>query len=165
MIRDPARFGSDRPYPMGSKRYAREFEEVKAVGALAIDRGLRTSETARMFAMMYTTGADTLISVWNDKAKWLFWRPITAIREADRDGNDATEKDTGWLPLINTPPYPDQPPGLSSISAAMAESLERVFGHRVRFGATSFSSGATRSYRSFGDAVANHALERYFERD
>lgn len=223
VIHDPAHFGSDGPYPMGSKRYAREFEEVKSVGALnsttrtadqtdqarfwaegpqpwtrvarqlAIDRGLRSSETARMFAMMYTTGADTLISVWTDKAKWLFWRPITAIREADRDGNDATQPDTAWLPLINNPGYPEQPSGLSSISAAMGETLERVFGHRVRFSATSLTSGTTRSYRSFDDAVdevvdarvysgihfrkadedgaeigehvAGHALERHFERD
>jgi hypothetical protein len=57
-----------------------------------------------MFAMLYMTGADALISVWNDKAKWLFWRPITAVREAAGDGNPDTVGDTGWLPLLNTPP-------------------------------------------------------------
>ena len=160
---------------------------------LAIDRGLRTIETARMFAMLYTTGADALISVWSDKARWLFWRPITAIREAGADGNPDTAADATWLPLINTPPYPDQPSGLSAVSAAMAASLEAVFGHRTRFSVTSLSSNTTRSYRGFAQAVdevvdarvysgihfrradedgaelgqdvARDGLKRYFERD
>ena len=106
-----------------------------------------------MFAMLYMTGADALISTWNGKARWLFWRPITAIREAASDGNPDTAADAGWLPLITTPPYPDQPSGLSAVSAAMAESLTAVFGHRVRFSVTSLSSNTTRSYRSFSDAV------------
>jgi hypothetical protein len=223
LIKDPARYASDGPASLTSKRYTREFNEVKAIGAmnsatrtadqtdqarfwaegpqpwtrvarqLAIDRGLRSGETARMFAMMYMTGADTLISVWGDKARWLFWRPITAIREAESDPNPDTAADTGWLPLINTPAYPEQPSGLSSVSAAMATSLEAVFGHRVRFSATSLNSNTTRSYRSFshavdevvdarvysgihfrkadedgaeiGEEVADDALERYFERD
>jgi hypothetical protein len=183
LIRDPARYGSDGPLPLTSRRYAREFDEVKAIGsltstartadqtdqarfwaegpqpwtraarALAIDRGLRSSETARMFAMLYTTGADALISTWADKARWLFWRPITAIREAAADGNPDTAADAAWLPLINTPGYPDQPSGLSAVSAAMAESLEEVFGRRVRFSMTSTSSNTTRSYRSFAQAT------------
>ena len=181
LIQDPAR--GRAPYPLTSKRYAREFDEVKSVGALnsatrsadqtdqarfwaeglqpwtrvarqlAIDRGQRSIESARMFAMQYMTGADALISVWNGKAHYLSWRPITAIREAGRDQNPATDADTGWLPLINTPPYPDQPSGLSAVSAAMGEALEEVFGHRVRFSVTSVSSNTTRSYRSFDEAV------------
>ena len=183
LIRDPARYGTDGPAPLTSKRYAREFDEVKSVGSLtsttrtadqtdqarfwaegpqpwtraarqlALDRGLRSSETARMFAMMYMTGADTLISVWGDKARWLCWRPLTAIREAASDGNPDTTADPAWLPLINTPGYPEQPSGLSSVSAAMATSLEAVFGHRVRFSVNSLTSNTTRSYRSFSHAV------------
>ena len=223
VIRDPAHYGTDGPYPLASRRYAREFDEVKAVGSLgstvrtadqtdqarfwaegpqpwtrvarqlAAERGLRSVEAARMFAMLYMTGADALISVWSDKARWLSWRPITAIREAASDGNPDTEADATWLPLINTPGYPEQPSGLSAVSSAMAESLEAVFGHRVRFSVTSLSSNTTRSYRGFspavdevvdarvysgihfrkadedgvkiGEDVARDALERYFERD
>jgi hypothetical protein len=223
LINNPARYLSPGPYALTSKKYAREFDEVKSVGSLssttrtadqteqarfwmegplpwtraarqlAIDHRLRSIETARMFAMMYTTGADTLISVWGAKAHWLFWRPITAIREAGDDDNPATEADAGWLPLINTPAYPEQPSGLASVSAAMAESLEEVFGHRVRFSSSSVSSNTTRSYRSFDEAVdevidarvysgihfrkadedgaavgrdvARDSLRRYFERD
>ena len=183
LIRDPARYTDAAPLPLTSKAYAREFDEVKAIGSLhsttrtadqtdqarfwaegpqpwtraarqlATDRRLGASESARMFAMLYMTGADAAIATWTAKATWLFWRPITAIREAAADGNPDTAADTAWLPLINTPGYPDQPSGLSALSAAMAESLERVFGRRVRFSVSSLSSNTTRSYRSFADAV------------
>ncbi len=49
---------------------------------LAARFGLSVVDSARMYAMEYLTGADALIAVWDDKARWLFWRPITAIREA-----------------------------------------------------------------------------------
>ena len=183
LIRDPQRYASDGPYPLASRAYARDFNEVKAIGSLtsstrtadqtdqarfwaegpqpwtraarqlATDRRLSSTDTARMFAMLYTTAADAAIATWTDKARWLFWRPITAIREAASDGNPDTAAEATWVPLINTPAYPDQPSGLSSLSAAMAESLEKVFGHRVRFSVTSLNSNTTRSYRSFSDAV------------
>ena len=89
--------------------------------------------------MLYMTGADTADQHLERQGRWLFWRPITAIREAGADGNADTEPDAAWLPLINTPPYPDHPSGLSAVSAAMAESMERVFGHRVRFSVNSAS--------------------------
>jgi hypothetical protein len=183
LIRDPADYAGDRPDPLRSRRYARDFQEVKAIGSLtsstrtadqtdqarfwaegpqpwtrvarqlATQRGLPAVEAARMFAMLYTTGADALISTWNGKARWLFWRPITAIREAAIDLNPDTAPDPGWLPLISTPPYPDQPSGLSAVSAAMATSLTAVFGHHVRFSVTSISSNTTRAYCSFDHAV------------
>ena len=183
LVRDVGRYRSHAPDPLSSRHYARELNEVRTVGALdsatrtadqtdqarfwaegpqpwtrfarqlSASHGLRTIENARMFAMLYTAGADTLIAVWHSKAHWLFWRPVTAIREADRDGNPGTTADPAWLPLINTPPYPDQPSGLAAVSAAMAEALEEVFGRRERFSTTSVSSGTTRSYRSFDEAV------------
>jgi hypothetical protein len=183
LIEDPKRYGTRGADALTSRRYTRDFNEIKAIGsldsttrtadqtdqakfwqegpqpwtraarALAIERELSSVQTARMFAMLYMAGADSLIATWNDKAKWLFWRPITAIREADRDGNPDTAADTSWTPLIPTPPYPDQPSGLSAVSAAMAEALEEVFGRHVRFSVASISSNTTRSYRSFEQAV------------
>jgi hypothetical protein len=100
--------------------------------------GLSIADNARMFAMQYLTGADALIGVWDDKAAWLFWRPITAIQEADSDGNPATAGDRGWLPLIDTPPYPDHSSGLSGVTSAMAETFEDFFGtDRISFTAVS----------------------------
>ena len=62
---------------------------------IAAQEGLSNADSARLFAMVYLTAADALITVWDDKEYWSFWRPITAIREADTDGNDATDPDAG----------------------------------------------------------------------
>ena len=168
LINSPSQFRSRGPYDLDSRRYAREFEEVKLLGSktstarsadqthaaefwaegtmimtrvarvLSADFGLSIAENARMFAMQYLTGADALIGVWDDKAAWLFWRPITAIREAAADGNPATGADADWLPLIDTPPYPDHSSGLSGVTSAMAETFEDFFGtDRIRFTAVS----------------------------
>jgi hypothetical protein len=182
--KDPEHFRSHGPYDLGSRRYAREFEEVKLLGSqtstarsadqtdgarfwaegpMIITRltrdlsgrfGLSITDSARMYAMEYLTGADTLIAVWDDKARWLFWRPITAIREAAADGNPATEADPGWLPLINNPPYPEHPSGLTGVTRAMFESLEDFFRtDRIAFTATSLNSGTTRSFARFSQAA------------
>jgi hypothetical protein len=78
-------------------------------------------DSARFFAMENLAAADALIGCWNDKYYWQFWRPITAIREADTDGNPATQADPTWLPLFDpttpvcnppplfTPPFPITP--------------------------------------------------------
>ena len=184
LITDPGRFGSGGPNALTSRRYAREFDEVKRVGALtsesrSIDqtdaarfwaegpaiwtratrqlagaRGLSVADSARLFARLYLTGSDAAISCWQDKARWLFWRPVTAIHEADRDGNPATAADPGWVPLINTPPYPDQPSGLACISSAMAGALGGFFGtDRIAFSERSRNSNTTRGFAGFSDAV------------
>ena len=109
--------------------------------------------------MQYLTGADALIAVWDDKRRWAFWRPLTAIHEAGNDGNPATQADTGWMSLINTPPYPDHPSGLSGVIRAMSESLEDFFGtDRISFSATSVPTTPpitpiTRSFGSFSQAA------------
>jgi hypothetical protein len=185
MIPAQSHFGSDGPSDLGSRRYAREFDEVKRLGSatsgertadqtdaarfwaegpMIITRAVRelsarfclkTADNARLFAMLYLTGADSLISVWYDKARWLFWRPITAIQEADDDGNPATEADPGWLPLINNPPYPEHPSGLVGVVTAMGETLEDFFGtDRIAFSATSMNPPmSTRSFGSFSQAI------------
>src|SRR6266496_2426603 len=68
---------------------------------LAANRGLNIVDNARLFAMTNLAAADSQIGCWNDKYYWQFWRPITAIREADTDGNPATEADPTWLPLFD----------------------------------------------------------------
>jgi hypothetical protein len=184
LIKNSSQFGGPAPDKPTSRSYAKEFDEVKAIGA--IDSPTRTADqtaaarfwgvpnaiatwsslyrniaeqqrgsladNARLFAMLYLAGADTGITVWADKAKYSFWRPITAIREAANDGNGQTIADPNWLPLINTPPYPDQPSGLASLAAASARTLQRFFGtDNVAFGAT--NAAGTRNYTSFSQAV------------
>jgi hypothetical protein len=120
---------------------------------IADERGRSLADNARLFAMLYLAGADAAITVWVDKAKFSFWRPITAIREADNDGNPRTASDSRWLPLVATPPYPDQPSGLSSLSGASVRTLQAFFGtDDVTFGATN-AVGIARNYTTFSQAV------------
>jgi len=182
MIRAAYDFRSDGPNPLWSREYAREFAEVKELGSLTSETRtedqtlmarfwaegpaiwsrivqdlsvrfeLEIADNARLFAMLYLTGADTLIAIWDDKAAWSFWRPITAIQEAGRDGNRATEPDRDWLPLINNPPYPDHPSGLTGVISAMAETSRDFFGtDTLSYKAT--SSMIERSFTSFSQAT------------
>ncbi|MFB8829781.1 Ig-like domain-containing protein [Azotobacter sp. CWF10] len=79
--------------------------------------------SARTFAMLNIALADTSIAAWDTKYTYGGWRPITAIRQADLDGNDATAADSNWSPLLNTPNHPDYVSGHSSFSGAAAEVL------------------------------------------
>jgi hypothetical protein len=125
-------------------------------------RQLDLADTARLFAMLDLTAADSAINCWNDKYHYSFWRPITAIREADTDGNPATEADPNWQPLfvptldptiagvgpaLITPPYPDHPSGLICISSSSLHALRSFFGtDKMRFYITSSRFPGERRY-------------------
>src|SRR4029453_10113909 len=79
--------------------------------------GLDAYDSALLLAQLNLSGADALISCWNDKYYLDFWRPWQAIHEADRDGNAATEPDLSWTALL-TAPYPDHPSGHLSVDGA-----------------------------------------------
>src|SRR5262249_11583187 len=68
--------------------------------AIEAQQGLTESDEARLFGMLNLSGADSLIGCWDSKAYWSFWRPITAIRHADEDGNPNTTADPNWLPFV-----------------------------------------------------------------
>jgi hypothetical protein len=121
---------------------------------LADTQDLDIAEAARMFAMANLAGADGAIACWNDKYYWNFWRPITAIHEADRDGNPATVADANWTPLFATPPFPEHPSGHTCISGAVVKTLRHFFGtDKVSFSTFSTFSNSTRSFDRFSDAI------------
>jgi PAP2 superfamily protein len=121
---------------------------------LIVGQGLGIVDAARLLAMTNLAGADALISCWNDKYFWNFWRPITAIREADTDGNPATIADPTWAPLIATPPFPAHPSGHSCVSSAIVNTLQAFFGtDKVAFSAFSNNSHSTRSFTHFSGAL------------
>jgi hypothetical protein len=120
---------------------------------LSAQQGLSIAENARLFAMLYMTATDALISVWDDKAFWNFWRPITAIREADTDGNPATEPDPGWLPLIANPPYPEHPSGHTGLSGSIVATLQDFFGTDRMAWSDTNNAGLTRSFTRFSHAI------------
>jgi hypothetical protein len=133
---------------------------------LATSQNLDIVKSARLFAMENLAAADALIGCWNDKYYWQFWRPITAIREADTDGNPAAEADPTWLPLFDpsipvcnppllfTPPFPDHPSGHCSATSAFVNTLQNFFGtDKISFSAFSNKSCTTRSFERFSDAL------------
>jgi len=133
---------------------------------LAASQGLDIVENARLFAMENLAAADAQIGCWNDKYYWQFWRPITAIREADTDGNPATQADPTWLPLFDpttpvcnppllfTPPFPDHPSGHACATSAFVHTLQNFFGtDRIGFSAFSNKSCTTRSFDRFSHVL------------
>jgi hypothetical protein len=93
---------------------------------LASRRQLNISDSARMFAAVDLSLADTIFAVWDAKYLYGKWRPITAIRMADTDGNPDTAAVPDWTPLIPTPNYPDYVSGLSGVTGALSQSLARL---------------------------------------
>ena len=133
---------------------------------LAASQNLNIADSARLFAMETLAAADASIGCWNDKYYWQFWRPITAVREADTDGNPATEADPTWLPLFDpatpvcnlpllvTPPFPDHPSGHACVTGAFVHTLQNFFGtDKIGFSAFSNKSCTTRSFDRFSDAL------------
>ena len=84
-------------------------------------------DSARMFALANLAAADAVIACWSTKYEFSFWRPITAITQADQDGNPDTQADPNWRPLINTPNFPEYVSGHTTSSSAVVETLESLF--------------------------------------
>lgn len=127
------------PPPLSSARWAKDYDEVKRLGGqVSKDRtphqtlmaryrivpdiapALRSAadapgrsqvQNARLFARVYMTIDDGGVAMADAKMHYNSWRPITAIRNGDQDGNDATERDAEWEPLLPTPNFPEHPCG------------------------------------------------------
>jgi hypothetical protein len=118
-----------------------------ALRELATRRALNISDSARLFAAVETSLADGAGSAWHWKLLYAWWRPITAIREADTDGNPDTTGVPTWEPLLVTPPYPDWPSGLCTAIGVMSTSLSRLNGDgMVDLTITSPAAMVTRHY-------------------
>lgn len=95
---------------------------------LAAEHGFDVVNAARALAMGNLVGSDALIECWVAKYQYSFWRPYTAIRNADIDGNPATDPDPTWLPLVNTPNHPEYPSAHGCLTGAEAEVFSAVLG-------------------------------------
>jgi hypothetical protein len=110
----------------------------KGLRDIAVARGLSTTQQALLFVKTSMGSADGLIGCFANKARWLNWRPQTAIREAANDGNPATSPDPNWLSLFATPGYPDNPSGYNCYTAGLWYSARLFFGtDRISFQLTS----------------------------
>ena len=157
-LKSSSQYRAAPPHKLSSKRYAVDYNEVKALGALqnssrtaeqtdlayfyadngfvqwnravraiAAERINNLGDSARLFALLNIAIADAIITAWDSKYFYVFWRPITAIQEGDNDGNSRTQGDPTWQPLINTPNYPEHTSGANNISGAATRILDLFF--------------------------------------
>jgi hypothetical protein len=150
------------PPALDSETWVRDFNEVKRVGGksksdrtahetlmaryritpnmmpayrMAADLpGRAPVENARMFAMVGMIDDDARVAIGDAKLHYNFWRPITAIRNAELDGSAATAPDNGWEPLIATPNHPEYPCGHCIFAAGEAEVMKAEVGNAPAWG-------------------------------
>jgi hypothetical protein len=184
-----SQFRPDAPFALTSEDWARDYNEVKALGsavsssrtadqtdiarfwsdnpplqwnrawrALSMTKGLGLADNARYFAMLTSASADALIACWEAKYYYNFWRPVTAIRAGDTDGNPETAPDPDWIGLVVAPPHPEYPAAHGCFSGASTETLTFFFGaDDVDFSIDSAAPGVVnrvRTYSRFSDALA-----------
>jgi hypothetical protein len=185
-LKSAHQFRVKAPPRLNSGRYAKEYNEVKAVGArvnssrtpeqtqlayfyagnnfVLWNRVLRDvaaahthtiGDNARLLALGTLAIADSLITSWESKIHYVYWRPITAIREGDNDGNGRTVGDPNWEPFLNTPNYPEYSSGANNVVGALTRMLQRYFHtDEVMFTAYSqhpMANPNTRMYQRFSD--------------
>jgi hypothetical protein len=142
--------------PAGWSRIARVVADA---------HGLDAWDRARLLALVNLAMADGFIAGWKDKYTFNFWRPVTAIRAGDTDGNDNTIPDPAWDSLLNSPALPDYPSTHSILGGAASEVLRRFFHHDdIVFTSTSGApfAGITRSYTSFSQAAVENGNSRIY---
>jgi membrane-associated phospholipid phosphatase len=126
--------------------------------------GLTLSEEARLFALLNIAMADAAIVAWQTKYEYNFWRPVTAIRNANLVPQTASLVDGTWLPLLVTPNFPEYTSGHSTFSAAASAVLTRIL-NNSNFAFTASNSdfpGVERSFPSFEAAAAEAGMSRIY---
>ena len=181
------------PPALDSKKWAREFNEVKEIGSsgstkrtpeqtLAArfwaeapvqqahnsfrrfvgEHELDVAQAARFMAMISVTYADALIACFDAKYHYAFWRPVTAIRAGDTDGNDDTVGDPGWSPLLaGTPNHPEYPSAHSCVTPAAGIVIARFLNtHHIDYTVPSLTGLGDRHYATPKDhgAVPDHLV-------
>ncbi len=125
-----------------------------ALRQLAIERGLSLEDNARLFAQLYVAQADATIAGWDSKYHYGFWRPITAIRAGDTDGNPNTDPDPTWTPLATTPNHPEYLSAHAFVDSAWTETLRQFFGtKKLDVTMTSTTTGTSMSFSDTDDIV------------
>ncbi len=156
-LRSADQFRPNGAPALSSKRWARDYNEVKQIGSststtrtagqtlaarfwaeppvqqahasfrkFILDRRLDVDGAARFMAMISVVYADALIACFDAKYHYTFWRPITALRAGDTDGNDATVGDSNWAPLLAvTPNHPEYPSAHSCVTPAGGSVIAR----------------------------------------
>ncbi|MBC5781314.1 vanadium-dependent haloperoxidase [Ramlibacter sp. USB13] len=197
LLQDAAQFRPAPPPALGSAQWARDYNEVKALGAkastqrtpeqtevarfweyslppiyygvarsVALAPGRTVAQNARLFAATSQAMDDALIAVMDAKYHYGFWRPVTAIRNGDRDGNPATDVEHGWAPFIDNPGHPEYPSAHSILAGAVGELVKAEVGDGEMPELSSSSpsaNGGTRRWKSPDAFVQEVADARVWE--
>ena len=136
---------------------------VRSVAAVP---GREITQNARLFAAVAQAIDDAMIAIFDAKYHYSFWRPITAIRNGDIDGNDATERDAAWTPLIDTPMHPEYPCAHCIVASTVGTVLQAEIGAGPTPTLTTTSDtaeGAARSWTNIDDFVQEVANARIYD--
>ena len=148
----------DRP---GTYTPPGQYNEIAQKAAASQNNSIL--ENARLFATLNVAMADASICCWETKYIYDFWRPVTAVRAADTDGNDKTQGDANWSSFLNTPAFPAYTSGHSTFSGVADSVLTGFFGDKYAFTATSFElPGVTRNFTSFRQAAEENGISRIY---
>lgn len=197
ILERPDQFRPAPPPELGSELWARDYNEIKAVGnknsstrtaeqtavarfweatapsvyypvvrSVANAPGRTVMQNARLFSLVAQAMDDALIAVFDAKYHYTFWRPITAIRNGDADGNEATERDPSWVPFIDTPMHPEYPCAHCIVAAAIGAILRADIGTGTMptLSTTSPTApGVVRSWTRIEDFVEEVANARIYD--
>ena len=192
-----SQFRPGPPPGLTSERWARDYNEIKALGAknstqrtpeqtaiakfweataptvywpvvrsVAVAPGRDVTTNARLLAIAAMAMDDGLIAVFDAKYTYNFWRPVTAIRNGDADGNDATERDPSWTPFIDTPMHPEYPCAHCIVSGSLGAVLRAELGGGPvpNLSAASYTAGgAVRTWKTVDDFVQEVAVARIYD--
>ncbi len=183
-LRSADQYRPGGPPRLDSRRWARDYNEVKEIGSatsttrsaeqtlaarfwgeppvqqahgsfrkFVLDHQLDIVDAARFMAMISVTYADALIACFDAKYVYTFWRPITAIRAGDTDGNASTIADPAWTTLLPaTPNHPEYPSAHSCITPAGGRVIARFLGTRsIDFTIPSLTGLGDRHYAHVSD--------------
>jgi hypothetical protein len=197
LMTSPSQFRPGPPPKLASEVWARDYNEIKALGgknstqrtaeqtdiarfweatlppiyyglvrSVANVPGRDVAQNARLFAAVTQAMDDALIAVFDAKYRYNFWRPVTAIRNGDLDGNDATERDPLWTPYIDTPMHPEYPCAHCIVAGAVGTVLQAEIGAGPAPVLTTTSPTAknsARSWRKVDDFVEEVSLARIYD--
>jgi len=190
-------FRPEPPPALNGERWARDYNEIKAIGgklsavrsaeqteiarfwemtlppiyygvvrSVAAQPGRDLVRNARLFAAVTQAIDDALIAVFDAKYHYNLWRPITAIRNGDIDGNDATERDASWQPFIDTPMHPEYPCAHCIQASAVGTVLRAEIGQApvpVLSTSSTTAGGATRRWSSIDAFVQEVGNARVYD--
>jgi len=158
---DQAEIGEFWANPEGTFTPPGHWNQIAEAAATLTGQSLEDS--AHLFALLNIALADAAISCWDAKYQYNFWRPVTAIRQADKDNNPNTTADPLWTPLWINPPFSEYASGHSTFSGVADSVMSSVFGSDFGFGDKGDKSvNSLRTYENFSQAADESGMSRIY---